>query len=287
MFPTLEDIVLADDRRHMTALRPYLVPDFVSDAARFILAHPGHVLIVTGFMILRANAPETDGPPGAAALGTALASLGYDVSFVTDRFSRQVVEAVTGGPIVEFPVAGPAVSDAFARELIAETRPSLVIAIERPGLTGDDSYRNHAGEDLTEFNARMDCLFHHATATVGIGDGGNEIGMGKLCDRIRAIDGLPGNPSVTPADKLVVASCCNWGAFGVIAALSHLKGRDLLPTVERGHELVVKAVEAGAVEGFSGERKDWVDGRSPAEDAACLRDLQAWLSREGLLAAAR
>lgn len=286
--PTLEDIVLADDRRHMTALRPFLPSDFVSDAAQFILDRPGTVLIVTGFFIVGANAPETDGPPGAAALGAALASLGYEVSFVTDQFSRRVVEAVTGGgPILEFPVAGAQESDAFARALIAKSRPSLVVAIERPALLGDGSYRNCRGAELTGFNARTDHLFEHAAATVGIGDGGNEIGMGILRDRIAAIDGLPSDPSVTGADRLVVASCSNWGAYGVIAAMSRLRGRDLLPSVERGHELVVRAVEAGAVEGLSGEAKDWVDGRSPDDDAVCLRALHAWLTREGIATSGR
>jgi len=61
-----------------------------------------------------------------------------------------------------------------------------------------------------------------------------------------------------------------------------MSGRNLLPSVERGHEWVRLAVEAGAVEGLTGERKDWVDGRSPAQDAVCLRDLHDLLRREGL-----
>jgi hypothetical protein len=45
----------------------------------------------------------------------------------------------------------------------------------------------------------------------------------------------------------------------------------------------VKAtVEAGAVEGMSGERKDWVDNRSPEEDSVCLRDLHDLLRAKGL-----
>ena len=40
---TIEDIVLAHDTRNMSALRPFLPEDFVSDAARLILGHPGLV----------------------------------------------------------------------------------------------------------------------------------------------------------------------------------------------------------------------------------------------------
>jgi hypothetical protein len=169
---TIEVIILANDVRQMTALRRFLPPDFASDAARFILDRPARALIVTGFYIQRAGAPETDGPPGAAALGAALASLGYEVKFVTDRFSRQVVGAVAdGAPVIEFPVTGHEESEAFARDLIAAERPGVVVAIERAGVTGDGTYRNCMGVDFTAFNARTDYLFEHAQASVGIGDG--------------------------------------------------------------------------------------------------------------------
>ena len=51
------------------------------------------VLIVTGFCIRSALIGETDGPPGALALANALRQLGKAVAFVTDRFSRSLLEA--------------------------------------------------------------------------------------------------------------------------------------------------------------------------------------------------
>jgi hypothetical protein len=278
--PTIEDIVLAHDFRHMTALRPFLPADYVSEAARFVLERPGTTLIVTGFYILRAGAPETDGPPGAAALGDALGALGYDVKFVTDRFSRGVVEAVVdGGPVIEFPTISHAESEAFARRLLGAEQPSLVIAIERAGLLGDGRYRNYVGVDITHCNAKTDYLVTQAPASVGIGDGGNEIGMGNLRAVMPSIAGLPEDPCVTQTDRLVVAACSNWGAYGLTAALSVMTGRALLPSVERGYDWVRRAVDAGAVEGLSAEAKDWVDGRPPHEDAECLRNLHALVAR--------
>ena len=49
---------------------------------------------------------------------------------------------------------------------------------------------------------------------------GNEIGMGTLRDVIVSVEGLPANPCVTTTTRLVVASCSNWGAYGLIAAMS-------------------------------------------------------------------
>jgi hypothetical protein len=205
------------------------------------------------------------------------------VKFVTDKFSRAVVEAVVwGSPVIEYPVAGHRESEAFAKDLIAAERPGVVIAVERAGVLGDGTYRNCMGIDFTSFNAKTDYLCRHAPASVGIGDGGNEIGMGNLRDAIASTEGLPADPCITTTDRLIVASCSNWGAYGLIAAMSQMRGRNLLPSVEKGYNWVRLAVEAGAVEGLSAEAKDWVDGRTPEEDADCLRGLHALLAREGL-----
>jgi len=278
--PTIEDIVLAHDTRNMSALRPYVPERFVSEAAQSVLEHPGSALIVTGFYIARAGAPETDGPPGAVALGTALETLGFGVAYVTDRFSRVAVEALAGSsPTIDFPVAGTEESARFACELIETRRPSVLFAIERPGLIGDGTYRNFQNADFSAFNAKTDYLFDGHPMSIGIGDGGNEIGMGNLRDVMTRFEGLPSDPSVTTTTRLIIASCSNWGAYGLVAALSQLTGRNLLPSVRQGREWVDRLVEVGAVDGLTGERKNWVDGRPPEQDNYCLQALQELLAR--------
>ncbi|RPJ70478.1 MAG: DUF4392 domain-containing protein, partial [Acidobacteria bacterium] len=69
---SIENIVLSRDHRGVSALRPYLAPDFCERAASVVLEHPGTALVVTGFFIPGAGATETDGPPGAIAVGQAL-----------------------------------------------------------------------------------------------------------------------------------------------------------------------------------------------------------------------
>ena len=71
---------------------------------------------------------------------------------------------------------------------MAETKPSVLIAIERCGFTSDKKYRNMHGNDISEYNARVDYLFSDDTPSVGIGDGGNEIGMGNLEQEITTRD---------------------------------------------------------------------------------------------------
>ncbi|MCE2465412.1 MAG: DUF4392 domain-containing protein, partial [Dehalococcoidia bacterium] len=60
--PTIEDIILANDGRGISALRPHLEPNYCEKAASCLLDNPGTVLIATGFYIMAAGAPETDGP---------------------------------------------------------------------------------------------------------------------------------------------------------------------------------------------------------------------------------
>ena len=285
-FAKIEDIILQDDMRGMSDLKPHMKPGYVRAAAELLLNNQGLVFIVTGFHILAADAPETDGPPGAVAIGNALATLGSDVYYVTDVLSADVVRSVAdpSHSVIEFPIASHFESAEFANRLVQEHSPSALVSIERAGLVGDGTYRNFRGVDFTGKNAKIDHLFDQHPYSVGIGDGGNEIGMGNLKDAIPTIphEYLPKNPCVTTTTELIIASCSNWGGYGLVAALSLREKRNLVPTVESGKQMVVDCVKAGAVEGMSGESKEWVDNRNLEDDAVCLRDLQALLANEGL-----
>ena len=282
----IEDIVLQDDMRGMSDLKPHMKSNYMADAAELLLNHQGSVFIATGFYILAAEAPETDGPPGAVAIGNALATLGSDIKYITDELSSDAVKAVAdpSHEVIEFPITSHFESAQFANQLVQEHSPSALVSIERAGLVGDGTYRNFRGVDFTTKNAKIDHLFDQHPYSVGIGDGGNEIGMGNLRDVIPTIEHefLPKNPCVTTTTELIIASCSNWGGYGLVAALSLREKRNLLPSIEQGKQLVRDCVAAGAVEGMSGERKEWVDNRDLESDAVCLRDLHELIAHEGL-----
>ncbi|MBT3995777.1 MAG: DUF4392 domain-containing protein [Chloroflexi bacterium] len=283
VFTKIEDIVLQDDIRGMKALRAHMPEGWLEASAQLLLDHPGKILIATGFYILRAGEPETDGPPGAIAIGNALKLLGNTVAYVTDDLCSTAVRAIAGDEeVIEFPITNHHESSMFSHKLLVEHAPSAMVSIERAGLLGDGTYRNWKGVDFSKFNAKIDHMFDEHPYTVGIGDGGNEIGMGNMRHVIPDIENLPDDPCVTTTTELITASVSNWGGYGLIAALSLKTGKNLLPSVEQGYEWVKDIVAVGAVEGMSGESKDWVDARAPEDDAMCLRDLHALLSAEGL-----
>ncbi len=281
---TIEDIILQKDQRGISALRPFLPPDYCAQAAAYALDHPGPTLIATGFFILYGDAVETDGPPGALAIGRALESLGRQVIYVTDRHCQPVMQALAGpdAPVVEFPIAGAEESREYAQRLLERLNPGLLISIERCSPSADGLYRNMKSVDVSEQTAKIDALFSLHGNTVGVGDGGNEIGMGLLADTIPTLPRLPKEPAAVACERLIIASVSNWGGWGLVAAMSKLAGRNLLPPVEEEAGWVKTCVAMGVVDGFTGEAKEYVDGFPLAEYGQPLAQLHELLAQEGV-----
>lgn len=272
MADTIEDIILDHDQRGVSELRPHLPENFCTLAAQYMLDHPGDVLIATGFYILSAGKHETDGPPGAIAIGNALQSLGRKVGYVTDQHTAPMMRDWLGNQteIIEFPIFDVTSSRQKADETLKRVKPGLVISIERCSRTSSDAYLNMRSVDISQHTARLDYFFEAGIPSVGIGDGGNEIGMGNLAAIIPTVDKLPDDPAVTRVDRLVIASVSNWGGYGLVAALSGLVGRNLLPLIEADRRLIERMVDIGAVDGTSGENKYYVDNFTLDENAEVL-----------------
>ena len=157
---TIEDIILDFDKRGMLALRPHLPADFCRQAARYVFDNPGHTVIVTGFYVIMAGKPETDGPPGAIAIGRALQALGRQVTYVTDSFTVPVLRQWAGdADVIEFPIAGVEESKRHAAAMLEQLRPALLISIERCGRNRNDEYLNMRARDISPNTARLDYLF--------------------------------------------------------------------------------------------------------------------------------
>lgn len=272
---TIEDIILDHDRRGISELRPHVPARFCDEAAALVLEHPGTAFVATGFYILAAKAAETDGPPGAVVIGNALEALGYRVVYVTDRYGAGLMSAIKSpnSQVVEFPIADNGTSKRTAVELLDQLSPSVLISIERCGFTEEGKYRNMHGQDISEYNAKIDHLFAEHPHTVGIGDGGNEIGMGNVASAIPTVATLVKLPCVTRTSRLVLSSVSNWGGYGLVASLSKLKGTNLLPTIEEDRDLIRRTVDAGAVDGMSTRQEYKVDGFTLEENSATLQRL--------------
>jgi Domain of unknown function (DUF4392) len=242
----------------------FFVVGAAAHAAR-ALRRSRRVILTTGFSV-GPGMPETDGPPGTASLGRALRSLGAEVTYITDAAALPPLQAALAAlgeptPIVTFHVAGDAALT--ARRLLAEHAPTHLISVERPGRTGTGDYLSMRGESVREWNAPLDALFLEASRrviTVGVGDGGNEIGMGALRARLaRAGPRIRKVASVVSARHPVVAGVSNWGAYGIVVELSRLARRPLLHTGDEERRMIEACVKAGAVDGVTRKHEATVD----------------------------
>jgi hypothetical protein len=98
------------------------------------------------------------------------------------------------------------------------------VAIERAGRSASGSWKTMRGRAMDELVAPLDVIFERPDrpyGTTGIGDGGNELGMGKVLDKVRLH--IPKGEEigcVVPADHLVVAGVSNWGGWALAAAVA-------------------------------------------------------------------
>lgn len=253
----IEDIILRHSQRGMTKLRPHMEADYCRLAAKEIHSWKrGVIFLTTGFYV--AGYPETDGPTGTAVLASVLRDMGFQPIIVTEPENAELF-TIRDFEVIEAKVG---VEADFFRQMILEWQPVGMISVERCGLNAQDDYANMRGVSIREHNAATDVLFQLAPEygihTVGVGDGGNEIGMGNVADVIEKELSLV--PCVVKVDHLVIASVSNWGAYGLAAYLSILEGKHLMPSYAWAATYMKKTVEIGSVDGITHERVTHVDG---------------------------
>jgi hypothetical protein len=161
-----------------------------------------------------------------------------------------------------------------------------LLAIERVGPShGDSRCYTMRGRDITELMSPAHRLFEFAhrkgdVATIGIGDGGNEIGMGKIPRQVIARN-IPNGELVAcrvPTQNLIVCGVSNWGAYALAAGLICLqKARicSLLFDAERERKLLEIMVENGPlVDGVTGKQTATVDGLTWEQYAEVLEKMK-------------
>jgi len=235
---------------------------------------------------------ETDGPLGAAALANALNNgLNSKPIFLTEEKNIEPVKASCQslglrisdiesfrrksrvGFIRSYPYDDDE-SKRIAPEILDDYKPSLIITIEKLSPNEKGIIHTVRGIDHTNSHAKLHHLINEARRrnilTVGIGDGGNEIGFGVIKREVK--DTVPygskcqcpcqsGIASDTETDFLIVASISNWGAYGLQACLAGLTNNlNLIHSSRDEQRMLQECVKAGGTDALSLKRIPYVDG---------------------------
>ncbi len=258
---------------------------------------------------------ETDGPNGIASLARAV-SFGLNATPVYVGNPKELGPVIAAGqaagllPLtreavevykrrstalsVPFPLGANGAKEK-AISILDEFRPSAILAVEKHGPNPLGVWHSAAGQRyspdtqphvyLIVEEARKRGIF-----TVGVGDGGNEIGFGLINKEateiyrqtfgVTCLCGCGGGQATgTATDVLVSASISNWGAYGISAMLAYMKGNPLIlqdPDTEL--RMLEAAVAAGAVAAGSLATIPMVDYTSPEAQKAVVTLLREIVS---------
>lgn len=276
---------------------------------------PGdRVLILTG-----AGAPpvlpqgENDGPPGAAAIARALYSgLRAVPVYVSEQHHQgPIVAASEGAGLVvrdretarRYGVGAAALSPPVAQEQFGswaettfrEVAPVAVISVELMGANHRGVMHSVTGRagwaPSIDWHTLLQLCRSAGVLSIGIGDGGNEVGMGRIHDAVRTIQDYGercqcpcggGMATVEAADHLIVAGVSNWGGYALQAALALCLGDpELLQSAQVAEGAVRACTSAGALEGMYCTKDFSVDG-VPGEVSVHLVEILRTIVRVAL-----
>eukprot|EP00731_Ephydatia_muelleri_P038147 Em0666g3a len=172
---------------------------------------------------------ETDGLPGALAIAQSLLAVGKKVTFISDTSTKTVFQSCVACMVANGALSSTVevLSYPEVKELYSHVRSPFdcLLAIERAGRGGDGRYHTMRGVDISEFCEPVDDLFVNAqcdpaVTTIGVGDGGNELGMGKARPLVeKHISHGQVIACAVSSDFLVCAGVSNWGGYAVAGGL--------------------------------------------------------------------
>lgn len=239
---------------------------------------------------------ETDGPMGTAALAR-MFDIAFEAKPVIIASSEKIDASIAVWNAAELEVQpeeivrnreyGGAVAEPFpiddeeakkvALELIDRYNPSALISVETLAVNAKGQIHCVSASNSTPYVMKAHHLINEAKEkgilTIGIADGGNEIGCGNIYDELRSFGGLyadcrpichcgGGVTTVVETDFLVPAAVSNWGAYGIEACIAAI-----VDDVDVMHDEIIerRMLEACANVGLAGgigKRMLNVDGTS-------------------------
>lgn len=247
---------------------------------------------------------------GAFALALCGVALGFKVIIATDQCNKTVfqkglealfesyTQILEDDKLIElkaFPEESK-MTPSHEAELVELSKVDLIIACERAGPASDGKCYTMRGINMNDHGliAPLHKIVELARSRngakfIGIGDGGNELGMGKVIDAVHKHIPLGEKIGcVVEADYLVSASVSNWGGFALAGAAALIRANDssidasnlkkwlakCLVTDEADLHILKECMKAGCRDGIKQEMEEpYVDGMPAERSLECLRGI--------------
>jgi len=263
----------------------FFVPDADFPAAETD-GPPGALLLAAALQAMGTPAVVITDPPCAGVVEVAAEAVGFPreqlcvLPNVVGQEMREEIETWLPDGLSHL-IAVERVGPNHTAESIRQQSPGDEKTLKRflkavPGEARDRCH-NMRGSVIDEHTAPLHRCFDPkptgcdpwaCVTSIGIGDGGNEIGMGSVPweELFRRVPGeLSARiPCRIATDWTIIAGVSNWGAFGLAAGVALLRGQtDVLApwTCEHQERMLEAIVKHGpAVDGITRRREPTVDG---------------------------
>lgn len=226
--------------------------------------------ILTGFPCLIGSDPpiESDGIAGAFSIARALEQMGRSPTILIDSFYKEYLVELSTWHNTRFR-SNIRISSSFHEDFDG------IIGIERSGKAKDGKYYTMKGIEITDYLSSLDtAYFNEEVCSLGIGDGGNEAGLGNLKGLVEQYipqGGLIG--SVVRSDFPLISSVSTWGGYAVSIALSVHSGTPCCVETEGEREIALQIAELGIKDGILREAGSTIDGLPWDFTAGVIKDL--------------
>ena len=237
---------------------------------------------------------EMDGPIGAIVLAGVLEDIGHEPQIIVETSQVEAVQGLCA--IAERSQILVADLETVAASGVANYAETLTaaIAIEKLAANEDGIRHSLLGTRLDAMEDRTDEVFNELARrgrlTIGIGDGGNEIGFGALDGDVRRILGATaecrcgcasGIVAATATKLLLPCAISNVGTYALTAALAlRLERPELAPRPDLVRALLEGALDAGFLDGGTLDPTFVGDDGVPGAAISALVELQSTIVQQ-------
>jgi hypothetical protein len=225
-----------------------------------------NVMLCTGFNVCLDEhgnpTPETDGPVGTAILAYAGYVTGKSVVVVADNHNCHLVREallILDRACARHVKFGPVSAQLGTKleqmqAIVDKHNVDAIVHTEVPGRNNMGIYSNMRGIPIGSFNAPLDEVMNIANGldvpTIGVGDGGNEAGMGGLTGVPKALNGNE-MQAVVQAKHQILAWNSNLGAIALAEILLAANGKPRSCSAAQLGQLIERTLNEGGVDGVS------------------------------------